>query len=224
MIGGVHMYLKRILMICSFLMMTFCFSLSAYAAPDENADTFFNTFEMDEEELVENVVDGNLGLYTVSKDGASTLQKTDNSFNDYKVLVLNNGYSKLSVVTFSTTKILSGKGDENTIVGINVFNVKEDSISNSKTDMQTIGASGIYNGTINLKVGDNHVVIAVKNGDTILYRLFKVTVKQEETKGALENMQIIFMQTDKSNTNDKLNEGSIIKQVIGVPVVDSLTK
>lgn len=219
------MYFKRILMICSFLLMAFSFSLSAYAAPDENEEDFFNTFKIKEEKLVNNVVEGNLGLYSVSKDGVSLLQTTDDSINDYKILVLNNGYSKLSVVTFSNKKVLSGKGDENTIVGINVFNVtKEGIIINSNTDIQKIGVSGIYNGTVNLKTGDNNVVIAVKKDDMILYRLFKVTVMQEETKGALENMQIIFMQTDKSTTDSSLNQGSIIQQVIGVPVVDSLTK
>lgn len=219
------MYIKRIVLICSLLIMSFTFSLSAYAAPDESEDTFFDTFKIKEEVLINNVEEGNLGLYSVSTTGISTLQETDLAINDYKILVLNNGYGKLSVVTFSPTRVLSGKGDENTIVGINVFNVTEEStIANTNVDIQKIGASGIYNGTVNLKTGDNSVIIAVKKGDMILYRLFKVTVMEESTKGALENMQIIFMQTEKDTTESTLNQSSIIQQVIGVPVVDSLTK
>lgn len=217
------MYLKRVVILCLFIWMTLGFSLSAYAAPDENANDFFNTFDINQNKLAENAADGNLGLYAV-KDGVSILQKTDDSINNYKVLVLNNGYNKLSVVTFSGTKILSGKGEEETLVGVNVFNVsKEGNIINSNPSIQKIGASGVYNATIDLKTGDNSVVIAAKKGDLILYRLFKVTVKQEETKGALENIQIVLI-PDKSSTDTKPSQGAIIKQVIGAPVVDSLTK
>lgn len=220
------MYLKKMVFLVTFLLMAFCFSLSAYAAPDEDSkDAFFKTFNINQEELSDKATKGSLGVYSVSKDGVSIAKNDIEDINDYKVFGLNKGYSKLSVITFSNAKILSGKGDEQTTVGVNVFNVsKLGTIITSNQSIQKIGASGVYNSSISLKTGENYVVIAVKKGDLVLYRLFKITVMEEKTKGYLENLQINLIQVEKSGpTDSKTTQGSLIKQVIGSPV-DSLTK
>lgn len=262
------MYLKRIVFFVTFLCLAFAFSLSAYAKPEEEkTDSFFDTFEINQNDLKTNVKNGNVGLYEVSEDGISIFKQQDvddtgldnasqvegtvngNSdttqttgsngslqggntantsstsdgsnlqtgsadvqtetpdINDYKVFKLYKGFSKLSVITFANSKMLSGNGEENTTVGIMAFSVSEEGkIISLGQSIDTIGPSGIYNTSINLKIGDNNVIIAVKNNDLFIYRLFKVTVKEAETKGLLENIQLNFLpgQSD-DDSNDVTN-------------------
>ncbi len=215
------MYFRRIAMMILCLIMTFGFTANAYAAPVDG-NTFFSTFKIRQGQIAGFAENGDYGLYAVTADGVSVPQSNAGPINDYKVLVLNNGYSKLSVVTFSPTKLISGKGQEQTVVGVNVFHTSGAQITDSNASLKTIGASGVYNSQIGLDTGNNCVVIAVKKGSLILYRLFKITVMEEQTKGALENMKLFFVQTDKSN--DEPAQGSLLKQVIGTPVIDSLMK
>ncbi|PKM93543.1 MAG: hypothetical protein CVU84_15305 [Firmicutes bacterium HGW-Firmicutes-1] len=214
------MYLKKIVFLAAFLLMAFSFSISAYAAPDNDQDTFFLTFKIDQGDLSEKATKGSLGLYSVSKDGKSISKDDIEDIDDYKVFVLNKGYSKFSIITFADEKILSGKGDEQTIVGVNVFNVsKNGNVMTSDQSIQKIGASGVYNSSVRLKTGENHIVIAVKKGDLILYRLFKITVKEEKTKDNLENLQINLFQPEKTAPSEtKTTQGSMIKQMIESPV------
>lgn len=215
------MYLRRLFFIAVFLWLGFNFSLTAYAAPKDE-DTFLKTFNINQEELKKEVEKEELGLYSVSKDGLITLQDNVEDINDYRIFSLNKGYNKLSVVTFADTKVLSGKGEAETSIGVNVFCFsKEGKLTTTYSSIQQIGASGVYNGTITLNKGENNIIIAVKKGDTLLYRLFKVEVKQEETKGALENIKINLIQTEKSNTVEtKTTQDSILKTVFGTPAVE----
>ncbi|PKM49165.1 MAG: hypothetical protein CVV02_17275 [Firmicutes bacterium HGW-Firmicutes-7] len=220
------MYLKKTVFLVTLILMALCFSLSAYATPDdESKDTFFDTFQINQKELAERATKGSLGLYSVSKEGVNKRTDDIEDINNYKVFNLSKGYGKLSVITFSNTKILSGKGEEQTTVGINVFNVsKMGDIVSTDQSIQRIGASGVYNSSIKLDTGDNSVVIAVKKDNLTLYRLFKVNVKEEKTRDYLENLQINLIQPDKSApAESNTTQGSFIKQVMG-STVDSLTK
>lgn len=216
------MYLRRLFLIAAFLLIGFNFSLSAYAAP-EKEETFFTTFNINQEDLKKEVEGEELGLYQVSKNGSSTLLSADIDINDYKIFNLNKGYTRLSVVTFASSKVLSGKGEADTFIGVNVFYFdKEGAFISTDSSISQIGVSGVYNGNATLKIGDNNVIIAVKKGDTLFYRLFKVVVKQEETKGTLENIKINLI--EKTNpTESKTDKGSILKSVLGNPI-DNLIK
>ncbi len=201
MLGGVCMYLKRIVVLATFIILAFAFSLSAYAMPEENQDDFFETFQLNKEELQTNIDEDNLGLYVILKDGSSIRQTEDEDINDYNFFKVNKGFSRTSVVTFADTKIFSGNGDVDTLVGIVVLNSKGNTVDTS--DPVQIGASGVFNASIRFDLGENNVVFVVKKGDLTLYRLFKVTVKEEQKKEILENIQLNFMPVTENKVEEK---------------------
>lgn len=205
MLGGVHMYLKKLIVLMSFLGCLFFFSLDAYAMPVEDAD-IFDTFGIDQDDVLADAKNGGLGLYAKSSAGTFTLQTESelglDGINDFGDFFLSKGFSKLSVTTFADSKVLSGKGAAKTVVGVHVFSISKDGgMITTNTSVQEIGASGIYNCSFSLKLGENNILIAVMDDDNVLYRLYKVTVKQEETKGILENIQINFIPSDPGSSN-----------------------
>lgn len=220
------MYIRRLLILVSFLWIGLSFSSNSYAAPNEESDSFFKTFTINQEELKKAVEGEELGLYSISKNGTTTLQDSSADLNEYKTFTLNKGYNKLSHVTFANTKVFSGKGEVNTMVGVNVFNFNKDGeCISTDSSIQTIGISGVYNSSISLKVGDNNLIIVVKQNDTLLYRLFKIVVKQEQTKGELENIQLNLMEITKPVVVEtKSTQSSILKSILGSPAVDAVLK
>lgn len=206
------MYFRKVLLFVFVLVISLSFSLSAYAAPtnsskEDKVETFFDTFGLSQKQIANDAADGDFGLYTVAKDGFSLTSESDlglQDINDFKVFTLTKGFSKQTVVTFASSKILSGKGTEKTVVGTCVFTISKDGkliTSEDSLSIQTIGASGTYNGVLNYKLGDNYVIIAVMDKDVTIYRLYKVTVKQEETKGMLENIQIDFVPSTSNKSS-----------------------
>ena len=63
-----------------------------------------------------------------------------------------------------------------------------------------IGVTGIFNKQVQFEIGDNYILIAVKNDDYFVYRLFKVSVKEEQTRGLLENIEVNFIPTSPEVT------------------------
>ncbi len=192
------MYLKKLLLMFCVLGLFYTFSVNAYAAPTGDESTFYDAFSMDEDQVEQSAVDGDLGIYSRNAAGGFVLTTGVDlgleDLNDYGFFDLTKGFSRMSGSTFADSKALSGKGDATTVVGANVFYLdSEGNMVGICDSIQTIGSSGIYNETLKLKIGENHVVIAAKKGSVVYYRLFKVVVKQEETKGMLENIQINFM-------------------------------
>lgn len=197
------MFLKKFILFISLFGFMYLFSISASAAPTEEEseieeDTFFDVFEVDVEAVVTNVEAGEFGLYTNDeKEGNIQIDEESlelTSINDFGDFDLTKGFSRASIATFSKSKILTGKGELDTVVGYCVFSISEDhEMVVEDQGYNKIGITGIFNKLLSFGLGENYVIIAVKNEDQFIYRLYKVSVMEEVTKGLLENIEINFI-------------------------------
>lgn len=166
------------------LVLTLCIPFIANASVnDEEKEAFFSTFEVNEDD------------FSTPNEGAQF------NLNDFKYLYLNKGFDKRITPTFSSRKNISGEGKKGTIVGIvvtdNFYNITD-------LNIQTIGASGLYNDKIKFdNIGINYIYIYVKKDDDIVSKKFTVNRKEEETKNILENISIDFSITDTKKQSEQ---------------------
>jgi hypothetical protein len=181
---------------------------SAQATSKKEVVTYFGWTTSD---LNEMVTTGNTSIFNSPVYSITEIENYRKEvLKDLGSLQLTNGYSRDRITTFSKTKSLSGAGSEGTVVGLYVFHYESTSsagtqlIVPTQDHLVTIGKSGLYSETININyVGSNYVLLASKNPKTmaITYRLFKVTLKEEETRDKLENVTINFFEDTSQKTN-----------------------
>lgn len=184
----------------SFFGFLYMFSLTAYAAPTSDEGTLFDEFNINQEQIAIDAHEESFGLYSTNEDNKIELMDDEdlklNDINDFGIFSLSKGFSRLSMATFSDTKSITGKGDYNSLIGFAVFSLSEDQkMIVNDSGYKKIGITGIFNEQVKFQIGTNYVLIAVKNEGFFAYRLLKVVVKQEETKGLLENIEVNFIPT-----------------------------
>lgn len=203
--------------------------------------SFFEEFQLDEDEFIYNdvedntqshpmtdlYIDLNKDIMDTNKEEADIAKKELNSFS---YLQLNKGFDvkdsdgsalKLSsnfinvAPTFSSTKKISGNGEEGITVGIMVYDSwTEDGEINItyQSEYQTIGLSKIFDETIELNtIGINYICIAVMKDDDTEYRVYVLNRKEEETREKLENIEIEFKVNDdeEQDSDEKVEEESV---------------
>lgn len=128
---------------------------------------------------------------------------------DLGPLQLSTGFERDRLTTFSTSKAITGLGEEGAVVGLHVFHIDkilndiedraEQVVVSTQDRMVTLGKSGLYNETVCFDyVGVNYVLLTVENPVTFeaTRRLYKVTLKELETRNKLENMTINFFEEE----------------------------
>jgi hypothetical protein len=203
--------------------------------------SFFEEFQLDEDEFIYNDVEDNTqshpmtDLYIdLNKDIMDTNQEESDvakkEINSFSYLQLNKGFDVkdsdgsalksssnfINVApTFSSTKKISGNGEEGITVGIMVYDSwTEDGELNItyQSKYQTIGLSKIFDETIELNtIGINYICIAVMKDDDTEYRVYVLNRKEEETREKLENIEIEFKVNDdeEQDSDEKVEEESI---------------
>ena len=206
----------------STILFMFIFSVSSYAAEEDNSnealETYVEDFVLSENQLsfVEPepfVVDSEDSLLMAEED----FQEPDYlTFGEFK---FSKGFSQLISSTFSCEKSLIGQGLENTEIGIliyqeNIFGDKDILFQSYKV----LGASGLYSNVIKFKPDSvQYVVIAVRSNDTTIHRVFEVTTKTLETKLLLETIEINFTVNNESPANTDSNS---LYELLNVPSID----
>ena len=83
------LYFKKALLLISFFGFLYISSMSAYAAPTEEEDTFLDVFEIDEKQVVEDTEDDAFGLYETNKKGKNEFVDSEDSelenINDFGI-------------------------------------------------------------------------------------------------------------------------------------------
>lgn len=126
----------------------------------------------------------NVFVFAASEDA------TDNSFYITGGL----DFSKQSQATFDKTKTITGKADEGTTVVITVYEKlpqKKQQLKEIATYKITVGASGYFNQTVELVVGENVVNIDFKQGKKTDSIVTSITRKKSEIKNELEKAIIL---------------------------------
>lgn len=121
---------------------------------------------------------------------AASEDNTDNSFYITGGL----DFSKQSQVTFDKTRTITGKADEGTTVVITVYEKlpqKKQQLKEIETYKTTVGASGYFNQTIDLVVGENVVNIDFKQDKKTDTISTSITRKKSEIKNELEQAIIL---------------------------------
>lgn len=121
---------------------------------------------------------------------------------DLGPLQLSSGFERDRLTTFSSSKAIAGIGEEGSVVGLHVFHIETETLISTQDTLFTIGKSGLYNETVAFDyVGVNYVLLTVE--DSISFattkRLFKVTLKEIETRNKLENMTINFFEEESES-------------------------
>jgi hypothetical protein len=203
--------------------------------------SFFEEFQLDEAEFIYNETKDNMenhpmtDLYIDLNKDISDTNKEDSDvvkeeINSFSYLKLNKGFDvkdsdenaqKLDsnfinvAPTFSSTKKISGNGEEGVTVGIMVYDSwTEDGKLNItyQSEYETIGLSKIFDETIELNtIGINYICIAVMKDNNIEYRVYVLNRKEEETREKLENIEIEFKvnQEQDDDSNKKATEESV---------------
>lgn len=211
-----------------------CMPIFACAAPTDEKEeekTFFEFFNLDEEEFIfeetENDTHPMTNLFIeMDKDviqdnedeNSSNIQESDlNIINSFSFLHLNKGFDAKDRIdntvslknqfisvspTFSSSKKISGTGEEGIAVGVIVYDGldEEGNINITYQAIKTIGLSKIFNETIELNtVGTNYISIAVMKDGITEYKKYILNRKEEETRKKLENLLVNFGETDIDN-------------------------
>ena len=197
-------------------MMTFLFSINAYATPvQDKTESKDHKLVQDFDLTLKDLIIGE--SYSVQTDNRFiTIEYLDDldNVNDYKVFQLNKGFSRQSIITFANERNVSGKGVEGTKVGILAYTYDENDILNIQfQNTQKIGASGLYNQAIPFQVGENYILIAISKDDSVYYRIYQVKVKEEETRELLENIQIQFVDPQVEEKQNEV-DSNVIKTVL----------
>ncbi|MCD8090959.1 MAG: hypothetical protein LUD81_10160, partial [Clostridiales bacterium] len=91
--------------------------------------------------------------------------------------------SKNYEATFDATRVISGTADKGASVNITVYDpdvVVDGSYSKLSSYNLTVGQSGIFRQTIDLKLGKNYVVVtATYNGESVSY---STTINRKESQ------------------------------------------
>jgi hypothetical protein len=181
---------KNIILITFIFMLLMGFSVFSYAAPNNNEEDFFTIFNIQKDELKDFVV-----------------STTSSDINNYKVFTFNKGFVKSKFSTFASSKNVLGEGEEGTSVGIVVYKVVDGKVTITFESAKVLGVSGLYNETIEFKdIGTSNLLLAIKKGNYIKYKVLEVSRKKQETKNQLENIEINFMpkQEVKKEQNNEL--------------------
>ena len=197
------------LLLCLGFIHLFSFSVYAAEANDIVMGDFARESGIEETEIeeIEYSDDYLLDLIAMSEDHSfsSSLLSSYNSklyqsesIKDLGALQLSTGFDRERLTTFASTKSIIGVGKEETLVKLHVFHIDpnlEDSLISTQKSRISIGKSGLYNETVCFDyVGINYVLITAR--DPVTYtttkRLYKVTLKELETRNKLENMTIDF--------------------------------
>ena len=209
-------FIKTLLVCFSFL---FLFQVTAFAGGEDTQTDRIVTNEVrtyfgwNTSDLNEMVKASELTYFTSPAFSIYEIENFQSErLKDFGSLKLSSGYLRDRITTFSKTKALVGTGTEGTVVGLYVFHYETrmdfNTISMKQYLIPTqdhlvkIGRSGLYNETVCIDyIGTNYVLIASQEPVTkeVKYRLFKVVLKQEETKVMLENMTINFFDSQKES-------------------------
>ncbi|QUH29144.1 hypothetical protein [Vallitalea guaymasensis] len=203
--------------------------------------SFFEEFQLDEAEFIYNETEDNMDSHPMTdlyidlnkeitntdKEDSDVVKKEINSFSYLK---LNKGFDvkdshgnalKLDsnfinvAPTFSSTKKISGNGEEGVTVGIMVYDswTEEGKLNITyQSEYQTIGLSKIFDETIELNtIGINYICIAVMKDEDTEYRVYVLNRKEEETREKLENIEIEFKVNDdtEQDSDEKVEEESV---------------
>ncbi|GKX28680.1 hypothetical protein SH1V18_11600 [Vallitalea longa] len=187
--------------------------------------SFFEVFSIDERYFIYYEPHNNSDINDMSdmyigSENESSIKKRD--INSFTYLYLSKGFEEKdnndeglklqsrfidAKPTFESTHNIKGNGEEDTLVGIMVYDGWGDEGNLNITyqsDYQTIGPSGIYNEKIHLNtIGINYICIAVKKDSEVEYNIYMVNRKKEETKEILENIEIKFDGEDSTNQQEE---------------------
>lgn len=159
------------------VLVSFAVSAFAYAAPTEDAlKDYYDTFKVTDEQLQEQV----------DNDALEDIHKfSELSFSQF--------FTKYVNATFASERIVSGEGKQGLQVSIYVYTLKEGQITPQKLHIASIGASGLFSYTVPYQtIGENHIFVAVKDGDTIVSKHFIINRKDPNSKVLIENINLKF--------------------------------
>lgn len=206
--------IKR-LTITTLLCMTFfaLFGVSVYAESDNfvmgdfieetTSEDVLEHFNYNEEFLIELVEVNEAGVFSGQVYSSYDVELYRSEFlKNLGALELSTGFERDRLTTFATTKAITGVGVEGAVVGLHVFHIISDSVVSTQDSLVTLGKSGLYNETVCFDhVGVNYVLLTVEDPETFAStkRLYKVTVKELETRNKLENMTIDFFEEEEES-------------------------
>lgn len=240
----------KILILSVFLALCMPIIACASPAEDEEEvveNSFFDYFGLDEQEFMN--IEQNDSMETMFTDLSKEFndiedepKEMDFSFsleediNEFTYLYLNKGFDKrmstedyimtdnkaINVApTFSSSKNISGNGDEGITVGVLVYDgyTAEGNLEITyQSDFQTIGPSNIFNETIEFNtIGLNNIIIAVMKDGLVEHKIYVVNRKEKETKEKLENIEVEFISVeedkDKTETEETFDFSDISENI-----------
>ena len=158
--------LRSVLIMVLFLSLFSCMTYASVtnAQGSIEKEAFLDFFQIDESLLFDRVFN------TV---------ESERSINNFKYFRLIKGFSRYVNPTFSSQRYLVGEGEPGTSVGIMVYSIRNNTIVvQNQLRIQTIGASGLFNRMLFFNnIGDNHVLIAVRNNNETVYKRFVMNRK-----------------------------------------------
>lgn len=216
--------LKKMIILLTTICLFFLVSVNVYAGTvdDDVKNSFFKDVDFNVDVIPDNQLSATSGTSVGMAGGNGVTSSAFNSgnsndaYNVFGDFSLNKGFDKKKITTFSSSRSLSGVGDEGIIVGVKVYS--KDLFGNLTSNYQSVkelGASGLFSDLIEFKkTGVYYMVIKVVDGKDTWIRWFELTKKEEETKDYLENIQINFIKTQTPEKSTFPTE--ILKQLSGV--------
>lgn len=213
--------LKKVIILLTTICLFFLVSVNVYAGTvdDDVKSTFFKDVDFN----VDVIPDRQLSTTTTASVGSNgvtasalssgNLSDAYNVFGDFS---LSKGFDKKKITTFSSSRSLSGVGDQGIIVGVKVYTKDAfGTLVSTYQSVKELGASGLFSDLVEFKkTGVYYMVIKVVNGKDTWIRWFELTKKEEETKDYLENIQINFIKTQTPEKSTFPTE--VLKQLSGV--------
>jgi len=126
---------------------------------------------------------------SLENDPVSSVNIEKSGILDLDMIKITAGIMKKHEVTFDRYRNISGEADKGMVITFVVY--QEGKKDNAKIYTQVVGASGLFSQLIELKEGNNYIIIVAKQYEQEKAFKFRIDCKDTTIKKELEEIKII---------------------------------